>query len=42
MTYDLFEDIKQLKSIADIGLLYSNNEYDKDLYTAGDNEAYFD
>lgn len=28
----MFEEIKRLKSIADLGLLYSTNEYDKDRY----------
>lgn len=32
MNNDLFDEIKQLKSIADIGLLYYNNEYDKARY----------
>src|SRR5947209_14497473 len=29
---ELLNDIKKLKSIADVGLLYSKNEYDKERY----------
>lgn len=29
----LFEELKKLKAIADIGLLYSKNDYDKERYT---------
>ena len=32
MTNKLLEEIKRLKSIADIGLLYASNEYEKDRY----------
>lgn len=32
MNNELLDDIKRLKSIADIGLLYCNNEYDKERY----------
>jgi ADP-ribose pyrophosphatase YjhB (NUDIX family) len=32
MNNNLLDDIKRLKSIADIGLLYCNNEYDKARY----------
>jgi ADP-ribose pyrophosphatase YjhB (NUDIX family) len=31
---ELLEEIKRLKAIADIGLLYCKNEYDKERYTA--------
>lgn len=31
--HELLEDIKRLKAIADIGLLYNNNEFDKERYT---------
>ena len=30
--YTVLEDIKRLKSIADIGLLYAGNDYDKERY----------
>jgi ADP-ribose pyrophosphatase YjhB (NUDIX family) len=30
---EIFEEIKRLKAIADIGLLYCNNEYDKERYS---------
>ena len=33
MYRDLLEEIKKLKSIADVGVLYCNNEYDKERYT---------
>lgn len=32
MNVDILEEIKKLKSIADVGLLYCNNEYDKERY----------
>ncbi|MBB1285334.1 NUDIX hydrolase [Flavisolibacter sp. BT320] len=31
---ELLEEIKRLKAIADVGLLYCKNEYDKERYTA--------
>lgn len=34
---ELFNEIKKLKAIADVGLLYCNNEYDKERYTAVQN-----
>lgn len=33
MNNELLDAIKQIKSIADIGLLYNNNPYDKERYT---------
>jgi Hydrolase of X-linked nucleoside diphosphate N terminal len=32
MNNEILDEIKRLKSIADIGLLYCNNEYDKERY----------
>ena len=36
----LLEEIKRLKAIADIGLLYSKNDYDKERYTELQNISY--
>ncbi len=32
MSSELMDEIKRLKSIANVGLLYSTNEYDKERY----------
>ena len=37
---ELLNEIKKLKAIADVGLLYSNNEYDKERYSALQNISF--
>jgi hypothetical protein len=36
----LLNEIKKLKAIADVGLLYSNNEYDKERYSSLQNISF--